>query len=98
MTADAVQAESPAVADDLIKRLHRLEGQVRGIERMIREGRECIEVITQISAVQAALDKVALGVITAHVRDVAAAEERGEASLEGAEAIIAAFARLRHRG
>ena len=47
--------------DALVKRLHRIEGQVRGIEKMVDEDRYCIDVLTQISAVQAALDKVALG-------------------------------------
>ena len=44
----------------LLKRLRRIEGQVRGVERMVEEDRYCIEVLTQISAAQAALGKVAL--------------------------------------
>ena len=57
-----------ASKDQLMKRLRRLEGQVRGVERMVDEDRYCIDVITQISAIQAALDKVALGVLDDHVR------------------------------
>ena len=49
-------------------RLKRIEGQVRGIARMIEEDRYCIDVLTQISAVQAALDKVALGLLDDHVK------------------------------
>ena len=52
----------------LKKRLHRIEGQVRGIERMVDEDRYCIDVLTQISAIQAALDKVALGLLDEHVK------------------------------
>ena len=52
-----------ATKDQLQKRLRRIEGQVRGIERMVDEDRYCIDVLTQISAVQAALDKVALGLL-----------------------------------
>src|SRR5215213_2896886 len=48
------------------KRLRRIEGQVRGIEKMVDEDRYCIDVLTQISAVQAALDKVALGLLDQH--------------------------------
>ena len=64
-------AESPkrgysATKDDLRKRLARIEGQVRGIDRMVEEDRYCIDVLTQISAVQAALDKVALGLLDDH--------------------------------
>src|SRR5436305_3157164 len=52
----------------LIKRLHRVEGQVRGIERMVEEERYCIDVLTQISAVRAALDRIALGLLDDHAR------------------------------
>jgi DNA-binding FrmR family transcriptional regulator len=53
--------------DALIKRLHRIEGQVRGIERMIEEDRYCIDVLTQISAVTTALDSLAFVVLDDHV-------------------------------
>lgn len=61
--------ESPAYTGDkgaLLKRLRRIEGQVRGVERMVEEERHCIEVVTQITAIQAALDKVALGLLEEH--------------------------------
>jgi DNA-binding FrmR family transcriptional regulator len=54
--------------DKLVNRLRRIEGQVRGVERMVDEDRYCIDVITQISAIQAALDKVALGLLENHAR------------------------------
>jgi CsoR family transcriptional regulator, copper-sensing transcriptional repressor len=54
--------------DKLVNRLRRIEGQVRGVERMVDEDRYCIDVITQISAIQAALDKVALGLLEDHAR------------------------------
>ena len=50
------------------KRLSRIEGQVRGIARMVDEDRYCIDVLTQINAVRAALDKVALGLLDGHAR------------------------------
>ena len=53
--------------DALAKRLKRIEGQVRGLQRMIDEERYCIDVLTQISAVNAALDSVALKVLEDHV-------------------------------
>jgi CsoR family transcriptional regulator, copper-sensing transcriptional repressor len=52
----------------LLKRLARIEGQVRGIARMVDDDRYCIDVLTQISAIQAALDKVALGLLDGHAR------------------------------
>ena len=50
-----------ATKDQLLRRLRRVEGQVRGVEKMVDDDRYCIDVLTQISAIQAALDKVALG-------------------------------------
>jgi DNA-binding FrmR family transcriptional regulator len=55
-----------ATKDALGKRLRRIEGQVRGVERMVEEDRYCIDVVTQITAIQAALDKVALGLLEDH--------------------------------
>ena len=57
-----------ATKPQLQTRLARIEGQVRGLQRMVEEDRYCIDVITQISAVQAALDKVALGLLDDHAR------------------------------
>ena len=57
-----------ATKDQLQKRLARVEGQVRGISRMVDEDRYCIDVLTQINAVRAALDKVALGLLDGHAR------------------------------
>jgi len=52
----------------LINRLRRLEGQVRGVQRMIDEDAWCPDVLNQIAAVRSALDKVALGLAEGHVR------------------------------
>jgi DNA-binding FrmR family transcriptional regulator len=62
--------------DDYLKRLRRIEGQVRGLQRMIDEDTYCIDVLTQISAVNKALQSVAVGLLNEHmghcVRDAAA--------------------------
>jgi DNA-binding FrmR family transcriptional regulator len=52
--------------DPLLKRLRRIEGQVRGVESMVEDDRYCIDVVTQITAIQAALDKVALNLLEDH--------------------------------
>ena len=57
-----------ASKDQLLTRLKRIEGQVRGVAGMVEDDRYCIDVLTQISAVQAALDKVALGLMDDHAR------------------------------
>ena len=54
--------------DQLKDRLARIEGQVRGVARMVEEDRYCIDVLTQISAIHAALDRVALGMLDDHAR------------------------------
>jgi CsoR family transcriptional regulator, copper-sensing transcriptional repressor len=51
----------------LIKRLHRIEGQVRGLERMVEQDRYCIDVLTQIAAVTTALESVAFRILDDHV-------------------------------
>jgi DNA-binding FrmR family transcriptional regulator len=57
-----------ATKDQLLARLARVEGQVRGVTRMVDEDRYCIEILTQIAAVQAALDKISLGLLDDHAR------------------------------
>jgi CsoR family transcriptional regulator, copper-sensing transcriptional repressor len=54
--------------DALIRRLHRIEGQIRGIERMVEEDRYCIDVLTQIAAANTALESLAFKILDAHVR------------------------------
>jgi CsoR family transcriptional regulator, copper-sensing transcriptional repressor len=54
--------------DQLIKRLRRVEGQVRGIAKMVEDDRYCIDILQQMSAVKAAMDKVAVGLLDDHVR------------------------------
>ncbi len=88
-SATAAARGYTASKEQLLKRLARVEGQVRGIERMVEEDRYCIDVLTQISAVQAALDKVALGLLDEHARHCVvggpeAAKEDRTAELMGA--------------
>ena len=65
--------------ETLVKRLHRIEGQVRGIERMIEEDRYCIDILTQISAVSTALESVAFRILDDHVNHcVAGALQSGD--------------------
>jgi DNA-binding FrmR family transcriptional regulator len=86
-----------ATKDQLLKRLRRIEGQVGGVQRMVEDDRYCIDVLTQISAVQAALDKVALGLLDSHAQHCvlgAAPEDQAERTHE----LMAAVGRLVGRG
>jgi len=57
-----------ASKEQLLNRISRAEGQLRGVRKMLEEDRYCIDVVTQISAVQAALDKIGLGLLDGHAR------------------------------
>ena len=78
-------------------RLRRIEGQVRGVQGMVEDDRYCIDVLTQISAVQAALDKVALGLLDEHARHCVVGSE-GDTQAERTDELMAAVARLLRRG
>ena len=68
----------------LVRRLHRIEGQVRGIERMVDEDRYCIDILTQIAAVKTALEQVAAKLLEDHVTHcVAEALASGDAAVAG---------------
>ena len=87
-----------ATKDQLLGRLARIEGQVRGIERMVEDDRYCIDILTQISAIQAALDKVALGLLDEHAHHcVIGAQDPGERDAKTDE-LMAAVGRLMRRG
>ena len=87
--------------DAIVKRLHRVEGQVRGIERMVEDDRYCIDILTQIAAVNTALESLAFKILDEHVRhcvagafasgDEAAASVKTEELLEA----VRRFARTR---
>ena len=86
-----------ASKDALTKRLRRIEGQVRGVEKMVDEDRYCIDVITQISAIQAALDKVALGLLDDHARHCVVGAD-GDDQVDKTDELMAAVGRLMRRG
>ena len=87
--------------DALVKRLHRIEGQVRGIEKMVDDDRYCIDILTQIAAVNTALESLAYKVLDDHVRHCVAgalASGDADAAIEKTEELLAAvqrFARTR---
>ena len=80
--------------DDILKRLSRVEGQVRGIARMIEDDRYCIEVLDQVAAVTRALQQVSIGLVHDHlshcvVDAVEHGDDGGAAKIEEATAAIA---------
>ena len=83
--------------DDYLKRLRRIEGQVRGLQRMVEADEYCIDVLTQISAVDKALRSVSIGLLEPHVNHCvmeAAAEGDDEAAREKVAEATRAIERL----
>ncbi len=87
-----------AEKDQLLNRLRRIEGQVRGVERMVEDDRYCIDIVTQISAIQAALDKVALGLLDDHAAHCIIGGAAGQRPDELKDELMAAVSRLMRRG
>ena len=86
-----------ATKDQLLARLRRIEGQIRGLEGMVEDDRYCIDILTQISAAQAALDKVALGLLDGHAHTCVIGAD-SEQQDERTDEMMAAVARLMRRG
>jgi DNA-binding FrmR family transcriptional regulator len=83
--------------DDYLKRLRRIEGQVRGLQRMIEEDTYCIDVLTQVAAATKALQSVSIGLLDEHVRHCvreAAAGDDGERTDEMIDEALNAIARI----
>ena len=83
--------------EQLLKRLSRVEGQVRGIKGMVEADRYCIDVLTQIAAVQAALDKVALGLLDDHAHHCVVGGPE-ELQADRTDELMGAVGRLMRRG
>jgi CsoR family transcriptional regulator, copper-sensing transcriptional repressor len=85
----------------LHNRLRRIEGQVRGLQRMVDEDAYCVDILTQVAAVQTALEQVAVNVLDGHVRhcvaDAVAGTDEGDADakLDELMAAVRRFAKVR---
>jgi len=74
----AVLRVNPEAVNSLVRRLRRVEGQVRGLQRMLLEGRDCTEVMQQMAAVRAALDRAAMDLLSAGLEECLRLELRGK--------------------
>ncbi|HEY7660041.1 MAG TPA: metal-sensitive transcriptional regulator [Actinomycetota bacterium] len=82
---------------ELLSRLRRIEGQVRGLHRMVDEDQYCIDILTQVNAVQAALKGVGLGLIDDHVRHCVRESLEAGGGDDKVEELVAAVARFSGR-
>jgi DNA-binding FrmR family transcriptional regulator len=85
-----------ATKDQLHKRLRRIEGQVRGIQRMVDDDRPCPDILVQIAAIEAGLDKVALGLLDGHVKHCVANADGDEREAQ-MEELMEAMGRFMRR-
>jgi DNA-binding FrmR family transcriptional regulator len=83
--------------DAVLRRLRRVEGQVRGVAGMVEEDRYCIDVLTQVTAIQAALDRVALELLSDHAAHCVVGAPAGEKG-ERTEELMGAVRRLLRHG
>ncbi len=80
---------------DLLKRLNRIEGQVRGVSKMVQDDKYCIDILTQVSAAKAALDKVALELLRDHAKHCLTNYDIQEHSKENkADELVGAISRM----
>jgi CsoR family transcriptional regulator, copper-sensing transcriptional repressor len=91
-----MQADARAIHN----RLRRIEGQVRGLQRMVDEDAYCVDILTQVAAVQTALEQVAVNVLDAHVRGCVAGAVAGDgdgadAKLDELMVAVRRFAKIR---
>jgi len=80
--------------DEVLTRLRRIEGQVRGLHRMVEDDKYCIDILTQLNSVQAALKAVGLGLIDDHVRHCVREAIEGGQGDEKVEELVSAVARF----
>lgn len=78
----------------VLRRLRRIEGQIRGLARMVEEDTYCIDILTQISSAQAALKGVAMGLVDDHVRHCVRESIREDGGDEKVEELVEAVARM----
>jgi CsoR family transcriptional regulator, copper-sensing transcriptional repressor len=83
--------------DAVLKRVRRIEGQVRGIGKMVDDDRYCIDIVTQVTAIQAALDKVALELLEDHAQHCVIGAEASQQG-ERTEELMSAVKRLLRHG
>ncbi|MEN6480031.1 MAG: metal-sensitive transcriptional regulator [Anaerolineales bacterium] len=88
-----IESEEVAVREDILARLRRVEGQIRGIQRMIQEDRDCEAVATQLLAARAALDKASVFIMSHHIEQCLL-DSAGHADPEQLKRVVSFFVRF----
>ena len=88
-----MKVRSPAVKEDLQKRLKRIEGQVRGVQKMVGEDRDCHEIIQQLAAIRSAVQQVSLVVVRSYASQCLLEPHEGESQDAIVEDLISVLSR-----
>lgn len=80
--------------DKILARLKRIEGQTRGLQRMVSEGKYCVDILTQVSSVIAATEKVALIILSDHIKGCVCESIQNEGSKERIDELVAVVERF----
>ena len=81
--------------DAIVARLRRVEGQIRGLQRMVDDGRDCSEIVTQLSAARAALDRVGNVIVSSGLRGCLSDAKLGKATMDRVNTTLDALVSLR---
>lgn len=90
-----IRASNPALYEDLMRRLKRIEGQARGVQRMLEEGQDCAQVLIQLGAMKAAINRVGMKAAACSMSvQITEAVQRGESPAAAVDEVIEQFIKL----
>jgi len=90
-----IKEQNPALYEDLMRRMKRIEGQARGIQRMLDEGEDCEQIIIQLGAMKAAINRVGMKAVACNMgQRITEAVKTGESPVEAVDEIIEHFLKM----
>ncbi|MBP2020109.1 DNA-binding FrmR family transcriptional regulator [Symbiobacterium terraclitae] len=90
-----IKEKNPALYEDLMRRLKRIEGQARGVQRMLEEGQDCEQILIQLGAMKSAINRVGMKAAACNMgHQVTEALKRGEDPTEAVDQVIEQFIKL----
>jgi CsoR family transcriptional regulator, copper-sensing transcriptional repressor len=94
MTLDSEQTKLDPEVENLVSRLKRVEGQIRGIQRMLEEDRVCEDIVTQVMAARTALDQVSVHLLDHHIQRCMCSDESPDAAMKNMQQALKLWMRL----
>ena len=94
MAVDSEQTKLDPEVENLVSRLKRVEGQIRGIQRMLEEDRVCEDIVTQVMAARTALDQVSVHLLDHHIQRCMCSDESPDAAMKNMQQALKLWMRL----